>query len=667
MSGRGRGGGRGGGGRGRGGGGGGRGRGAYYKAKYGGGGRGRGGGGTGDGAASGGLAEAKPSTPRGPAKPHTQLLDLLQRIDGKPYPAYKDMYGQWSFDTFTLSVDHVQGDAYAAPSRFHLDVPTAVSRFPAQALQCRIRRIALADYLNRRFAVKVHELGIDEAKAGGGWSGQKGGDLRIAVPSQHVCQRSAVTVQVDGSVQVRFTIALPARGRSISGGMLQHVLTSCLPDIVNASCVFAQLDAADVQRHICSVEDQEHLRGLLQGAGLVAFVRNGAVLPRASGANDKPMGGKDVIPFVSPLALEVEFSLPNLGVIRGMGVKQGVSLVVGGGFHGKSTLLKALEVGVYNHIPGDGREGVVTDPTAVKVRAEDGRAIHCVDISAFISNLPMRKDTSAFSTADASGSTSQAAGISEALEAGSKALLIDEDTAATNFMIRDARMQLLVAPEQEPITPFIARVRQLWEQHGVSSILVIGGAGDYFAVADHVLQMDAYVCKDVTARAKEIASMQLGPSSAGGGVVPPPLPAAAAGGCSDTRAMYALPKTRAPRMASLASDGKVQTRSMATVQFGGGELDLGGVEPLVEVGQTRAIVDILQWAGSQLSNGKGLPGGSRASPISLPELLDWLDGALDETLDAVKQGWFEGNHTRPRRFEIAAAMGRLRQATFTQS
>ena len=181
-----------------------------------------------------------------------------------------------------------------------------------------------------------------------------------------------------------------------------------------------------------------------------------------------------------------------------------LTLIVGGGYHGKSTLLQAIERGVYNHIYGDGREWVVTDPTAVKIRAEDGRRIENVDISSFIHNPPLNKNTEEFSTENASGSTSQAANIVEAVEAGTQLILFDEDTSATNFMIRDERMQRLVSNEKEPITPFIDRVRELYEDHNISTIMVMGGSGDYFEVADTVIMMDNYLPEDVTMDAKKI-------------------------------------------------------------------------------------------------------------------------------------------------------------------
>lgn len=215
---------------------------------------------------------------------------------------------------------------------------------------------------------------------------------------------------------------------------------------------------------------------------------------------------KHAVPFVSPESLRVTLDLPNRGSISGMGIPLGVTLIVGGGFHGKSTLLQALERGVYNHIAGDGREYVITDASAVKLRSEDSRSISNVDISLFIHDLPGKSDTTSFSTADASGSTSQAANVIEGIEAGTSLFLIDEDTSATNFMVRDELMQRVVADSEEPITPFISRVRDLYEKLGISSILVAGSSGSYFHVSDTVIQMKEYVPYDITERAKTTAA-----------------------------------------------------------------------------------------------------------------------------------------------------------------
>ena len=234
-------------------------------------------------------------------------------------------------------------------------------------------------------------------------------------------------------------------------------------------------------------EDQQYIREQLEVQGLTAFVANGAILPRESGISSRPMRG--AVAFRSPREMEVTMELPHKGTLAGMGIRKGITLIVGGGYHGKSTLLKALELGVYDHIAGDGREYVITDASAVKIRAEDGRSIKKTDISMFINDLPNGKDTKGFYTEDASGSTSQAANVVESMEAGAKALLIDEDTSATNFMIRDELMQRVIHREMEPITPFIDRIRELYEGYGISTVIVAGSSGAYFHIADTIVQM----------------------------------------------------------------------------------------------------------------------------------------------------------------------------------
>ncbi len=251
-----------------------------------------------------------------------------------------------------------------------------------------------------------------------------------------------------------------------------------------------------------STKINKDLRNQLSERGLVAFVANGSILPRLSGASDKPM--KEAIPFESPESLCVEMTAPNQGKITGLGIRKGVTLIVGGGFHGKSTLLHAIEKSIYNHIPGDGRERIVCDTNAMKIRAEDGRCVHNLNLSNYINHLPNGSDTENFVTQDASGSTSQAAWLQESIESGASSLLIDEDTSATNFMIRDERMQLLVEKAAEPITPLVDRVKQLNEMLNVSTVIVMGGSGDYLDVADTVIQMHNYQAVDVTEKAKQV-------------------------------------------------------------------------------------------------------------------------------------------------------------------
>ena len=421
------------------------------------------------------------------------LNSTLLKLDNASYKAYKDLKGSYRFENFTLIVDYVQGDPFASPSQLRVVIPQTVANFPAQLYQSKSREIALRDYLARQFA------GAAELKSHRGTG--KSGLIAIAHLGQEVLQRTAVFINTQ-ELEIRFIVGLPARGRRILGRQAAQMLCKDLPDII-AALLYRSLDPLAIQQHVETIEDADWLRRQLEKNKLVAFIANGAILPRRSGIDPRPL--LNAVPFQSPSSLQVEFNCPNRGTIAGMGIPIGISVIVGGGYHGKSTLLKAIELGVYNHLPGDGREYVVANPLGVKIRAEDGRAIAGVDISPFINHLPQGRSTTKFSTTNASGSTSQAANIIEALEAGIELLLIDEDTSATNFTIRDRRMQALITKDKEPITPFIDKVRQLYTDYGVSTILVMGGSGDYFDVADRVIAMENYLPQEVTAQAKAIA------------------------------------------------------------------------------------------------------------------------------------------------------------------
>ena len=422
-----------------------------------------------------------------------RLRAILRQIDGRGYGAYKELSGQrFVFDVFTLNIDHVQGDPYASPSRVHVRISQRAARFPKHLFENRSREIALRDWMLRSWIEALRKVATRD-----------GGMRPTTVPGQEVLERSAVLLDEE-SVEVRFLVQLPAAGRRVLGLEAEDILVRHLPVAVHASLLFQNVDGKAVTRHVLTAEDADSLRGMLDEAGLVAFVVDGSILPRKSGVEPGPLVGG--IAFKSPESLRREFTLPNRGRVVGMGVPKGVTLIVGGGFHGKSTLLRALERGVYNHVPGDGRELVVTDPTAVKIRAEDGRGVAwCGYFTLHLGAAGRDWIRGAFSTPNASGATSQAANIIEALESGCRTLLLDEDSSATNFMIRDRRMEALIARQHEPITPFLDRVRQMYEEQGVSTVLVMGGAGDYFDVADTVISMVEYVPVDSTEEAREVA------------------------------------------------------------------------------------------------------------------------------------------------------------------
>ncbi|ABM61842.1 ABC-ATPase domain-containing protein [Halorhodospira halophila] len=545
-----------------------------------------------------------------------QLQTLLQRLDGRGYKAYKDIQGRHAFPGFTLCVDKVQADPFAAPSRMRAVVPWQQVALPEPALAGEPRRRAARDYIARAFA---NEADGEQA-------------VRIDAGAQTVLDRSAVLF-TDAGVELRFTVALPARGRTILGRQAAEILCRKLPRIVAGATEAQRLDAAALERHCAAVEDQHALRGQLAERGLVAFVADGAVLPRRSGVDDRPLA--DAIPFDSPDSLRVTLEAPNAGSISGMGIPRGITLIVGGGFHGKSTLLNALELGVYDHRPGDGRDGVVSLEDAAKIRAEDGRAVHAVDLSPYIGELPFGKSTTAFSTDLASGSTSQAAALQEALEAGSRTLLVDEDTSATNFMIRDRRMQALVARDAEPITPLVDRIAELRDRYGVSTLLVMGGSGDYLDSADTVIQMQDYRPADVTAEARRVATEY------------------ATGRHAEIRSPLSWPAMRAVdgrtvRTETKPGKRKVQGRGRDTLLVGREAIDLRAVEQIADAAQVRAIGLLLE----RLADS----GRVEDPPAWVAELLTRHWAQLLPRPD--------GDLARPRTIEVMAALNRLRGVRF---
>ena len=427
------------------------------------------------------------------------LRQLLYQINRKSYPAYKQTRGTYAFPGYVLGIDHVQGDPFAAPSKVSVRVNPRQAGFPQELYHSPETRIALQDHLIRLFHREIDRFNF-RAKGSG-----KSGLISISHCRQEVLDRTACQIQPEtGEVRIRLEVGFPANGRTINSTELTRILFEFLPVCVRESLFYKNLNARELREVRDLAEDQAYIRSELSKRNLTAFVANGSVLPRESGVSPRPMKG--AVPFLSPASLEVTLTLPHKGELTGMGIPRGITLIVGGGYHGKSTLLKALELGVYNHIAGDGREYVITENDGVKIRAEDGRSIKKTDISMFINDLPNRKDTAAFYTEDASGSTSQAANVVEAMETGSRLLLIDEDTSATNFMIRDELMQRVIHRNQEPITPFIERVQWLSREKGISTILVAGSSGSYFHVADTIIQMDHYKPMDITAFARQEAA-----------------------------------------------------------------------------------------------------------------------------------------------------------------
>jgi predicted ABC-class ATPase len=557
------------------------------------------------------------------------LKKIIARINGRGYKAYKEIQGDYDFGNFILYIDHVQGDPYAAPSRIRLRVDMKRAGFPAELFKTPVRTTALEDFLAREVAAVIRKLPRVHGTGGSG-------EIYIDKGGQEILKRTAVKVCHD-YVEARLSIGLPAFGRKINGRGAETLFFTNLPEIAEKGMLYRNIDAELAKKWVELAEDQEYLREELKKRRLVAFVADGSILPRESGISDRPMRGDKVVPFKSPESLKVSFELPNAGVVEGMGIPEGVTLIVGGGYHGKTTLLSALQGGVYNHIPGDGREFVITVKDAMKIRAEDGRRVEKVDISPFIANLPDGQDTRKFSTENASGSTSQAANIMEAVEIGTSLLLLDEDTCATNFMIRDARMQKLVVKEKEPITPFIDRVRQLYEELGISTVLVMGGSGDYFDVADCVIKMQDYRPYDVTEEARRIADEIK----------------------TDRRIertdgpIAVTPRVILKEGLELRGKKKIKSKDVDTLQYGGEFIELDYVEQLVDRSQTSAVGEIIRYAVEKYVDGRR----------TLKQIVEMVFADIEKYgLDIISPfyGKHPGNLAMPRPQEVAAGLNRYR-------
>ncbi len=591
-------------------------------------------------------------------KTPADLQHLLKSIDHRSYPAYKETKGTYQFPEYILSIDHVQGDPFAAPSKISIRMNGSLAGFPRACYELPERRIAVQDYILRRFGSFIQKYNF---KANG--SG-KSGLLSVSHCGQEVLERTAVSLSSeDGSLIVRLETGFPAHGRTICSGELEKIIFDFLPNCVRSALLYKNLDADEVQRILFLADDRIFIRKKLPELDLVAFVANGSILPRQSGISDRPM--KEAVPFSSPESMEVTLDLPHRGRLSGMGIRNGITLIVGGGYHGKSTLLSALELGVYDHIAGDGREFVITDADAVKIRAEDGRSICNTDISLFINHLPNGKNTVHFSTEDASGSTSQAANVIEALESGASALLIDEDTSATNFMVRDALMQKVVLKDKEPITPFIDRIHSFYEELGVSTILVAGSSGAFFFAADFIIQMDSYLPKDITNTAKEEAFKNAGfyresfsesnsqdtlhlPDFA---ARKPFYPGSAAGAPQNESAHGRGP--RGPRGGhDLPERTKVKSMGQDAVSLNKETIQLHYVEQLVDPEQTAALGYLLAFAQKRLFHGNS----------SMQEVVDALLKLLKtKGLSAVAEdGHLPSGLAMPRKHEIFSCFNRCR-------
>ncbi|MFA0557697.1 P-loop domain-containing protein [Vibrio sp. 10N.222.55.A1] len=548
-----------------------------------------------------------------------QLTAKLKKLEKQNYRAYQQIKGQYDFADFELHIDHIQGDPYASASRFRATRAWSLTGLDWLKEKSYEYQVAARDFIARSFS----EFAKQEST------------VSIALTGQTVLDNTAV-VFTDHGIEIRFRINLPADGRSILAKKANNIITFYLPKFIRRATLERELNIDAMIKHCETIEDQEALRAQLDENNLAAFVANGSVLPRIAGNCDLPM--KDAVPFAAPESLSVTLNTPNQGDVTGLGIPKGITLIVGGGFHGKSTLLNAVERSIYNHIPGDGREGIVTAIDTMKIRAEDGRCVHSLNLSNYINHLPMQKDTSDFSTQDASGSTSQAAWLQESIEAGVQTLLIDEDTSATNFMIRDERMQALVSKGDEPITPLVDRIGQLREEMDISTIVVMGGSGDYLDVANTVIQMHDYQAVDVTEKAKDVIAQH---------------PTQRTNECETALETFVPRSLNRASLMNILTDGKfrVNAKGKESLRFGKEFVDLSALEQLESPSEVNAI----GWAWFQFAQTPG-----------------WSNNPAKEFNAILENEWHAnmpnyGDLAKPRTLDVMAALNRMRKSQFKPS
>lgn len=425
------------------------------------------------------------------------LYQKIRALNGKNYGLYKSLAEKsWDFGDFVLEFLHVQGDPFAPASRVLLKTSLQKLGYAPVWGSSFERRLALSDFLLRRLSAVVQEH-----------FPEKNAPVAIENPGPEMLVRNSLWVD-NGDLRVCLQVRLPGEGRKIESEAAAEILTMVLPDLVSASLYNDSSRAAQLEAHYGVLADRVEILAELDKRGLCAFVPDGAVLPRASGLSEAPL--KDAVPFVAPPEMAVTLEICGRE-IRGMGIPRGVTVITGGAFHGKSTLLQALTRSVFPHVPGDGREGVVVDETALRVGVEDGRSVRATDLSIFVRDLPGGVSTKDFTTLSASGSTSEAANLLEAIEAGSRTFLIDEDSSAVNFLIRDIRVRKLLGDDREPLIPLTDRIRAI-AQAGYSFILVAGACGDYLDLADNIVVMANY--KAECAKFTELAEVNATDKSA---------------------------------------------------------------------------------------------------------------------------------------------------------
>lgn len=571
------------------------------------------------------------------------LNKLVASIADQPFQAIHKLHDSYHFPLFEFSFIKMQGSPGANPASIaEVKIALRDSEIPEEFLQSAECKLAVADFLIRRF-----RHGIDRfAQQNRGKEGS--GSFNTIALSQKMLNRDSVLFD-DAAIYLRFIISLPAKGQ---GGVFDAeqawiMLSQELVVIVDAVFFYQHYDEQTrmlLAQFVAVQKTRAAIIQFMQQHGVVAFIANDAVLPRRSGVDDRLSMCESVKTFQSPVSLQIKIPLSDGSSITGMGIKEGITCITGGGYHGKSTLMQAILAGVYAHIPGDGREYVVTREDAFFIRAEEGRSIRNVDISPFISDLPNGLKTSHFSSDNASGSTSQAANIVEAVESGSRLLLFDEDTCATNFLVRDELIKKILDSSLEPIKPLYSTVRSLWKKHHVSMIFVVGGLGYFLQKADTCLLMENYRCHDITAKVRDRL-----------GAIAEEDVAISDFAISRRLAVDNFDPAYKNQRLNKMMPKRIKNLRNATRQLEYG-MDLINLEAVAQVAEAPQVLTI----GYCLLALRNKMNRSDGKSETIRFWIDWLYGEIAEHGLSVLQPDYPGTLSMPRKYELAAAINRIR-------
>ena len=562
-------------------------------------------------------------------KDRKEFFNLLAEIDGKPFAEYERLLGDFDFARYVIKCSKIEITRDAENPVFNIRVPQSIAELPGHLYDSPVRRTALEDYLVRNLCAVTERIArFNES----GWARR---NILIAEPGQKILPRTAVIVTKE-YIDARIRIALPykvyATGeRLVDAEMARKVFFEDLPEVVSSSIFCCNLDLDEAEEFVNGMEDADRVRQTLSTLGLVSFVGEGSLLAREPNS-DLP-DYERIAPFEVSESAQTEIEVPNSGKIIGLGIPVGLTVVLGDAANGRKDFMSAIAAGVFNHIPGDGREAVVTVSDAVQIEVDRGRSVQEVNITPFLSEAEDGNPAS-YSTRSADSFISQAAGTIEALEVGARVLIFDENTSASAFLTTDARVAALLG--STPRASLAQRARQIVDELGIS--LVIGGenlVAEYIPLADTVLKVEDFQVTNITEEAKAL------------NLALPPEAAAVNLGPMLGRSRWIMPSSIDAAVGN--KDVVIEAVDLKAIQFGRSVIELDSVPQIADESQTLTLGLLLYYAKLRYMQ-EGYP---------LREMLDMIDRDLSsEGLGTISRD-LRGDLARPRRYELAAALNRL--------